>query len=67
MRKSLRHPFFLPALRRHLTVAFLALWTLFEGLVGGPGWALGIGALTLFCVYEFYIVFEPANYEAKDG
>ena len=66
MRKSIRHPFFRAPLRRHLTVLFLLLWACVELYLGATWWAVGVGALAAFCVYEFYITFDPKNYEAKD-
>ena len=41
-------------------------WTLIEALMGNAGWAVLFAALTAFCVYEFYIVFDPAQYDKRD-
>jgi hypothetical protein len=65
---DLRHPFFLPLWRRIALTAFCAGWAALE-LAGGSGfWAVIVGALAAFCVYEFFIVFDAANYAPrKDG
>ena len=64
---KIRHPFFLPLWRRIAVTVVLALWTAFELLNGHMTWGAVFGALTLFCVIEFFIVFDPKNYEDQDG
>ncbi len=59
---NLRHPFFLPLYRRILTTAVCALWLTMELIYGGPFWALLFGVLTLWCIWEYFIAFDPANY-----
>lgn len=68
MKSGIRHPFFRPSWRRHLTVALTLGWALMELLVfGQPVWALAFAAIGFYCCYEFYVVFDPANYEDHDG
>lgn len=64
---DLRLPFFAPLWRRVATVAVTAIWTVFELSAGNPGWAVLFGAITAYCVIEFFIVFDPANYREKDN
>ncbi len=63
---DLRHPFFRPPLRRAVTTAIAGGWALFELSTGAVFWAILFGAIAAWCIYEFYIVFDPANYEEKD-
>ena len=63
---NVRHPFFLPPWRRLATTAFVAGWTVFELASGNVFWVILFGAVTVYCVYEFYVVFDPANYEERD-
>ena len=64
---NLRHPFFRPPWRRAVTTAVLGGWSLFEFSTGSGGWAVMFGAAAVYCIYEFYVVFDPANYEERDG
>ena len=64
---NLRHPFFLPTWRRAATTIFAGGWALFELSNGSPGWATLFGAIAAYCAYEFFIVFDPANYQDHDG
>ena len=63
---DLRHPFFRPAWRRALTTALAGGWALFELATGSVFWAILFGAAAAWCVYEFHVVFDPANYEERD-
>lgn len=59
---GMRHPFFRPLWRRAATTALCFGWALVELAGGNSFWALlfaGIGAL---CLYEFFIVYDPAEY-----
>lgn len=64
---ELRHPFFAPLWRRVLTVAVIAAWVLVELSSGNIGWAIASGALAAFCAYEFFVIFDPANYKEQDN
>lgn len=63
---DLRHPFFRPLWRRVLVTVLCLAWAAVEFAGGAAFWGTlfaGIGAL---CVYEFFIVFDPANYEETE-
>jgi hypothetical protein len=64
---DVRHPFFRPVWRRVLITAFLVGWTVFEVGWGSMFWAMLFGALGVFCFYEFFVAYDPANYEDRDG
>lgn len=49
-----------------VTTAFVGCWTLFELWTGSVFWAMLFGAVSVYCIYEFYIAFDPANYEDRD-
>ncbi|WP_439124291.1 hypothetical protein [Marivita sp.] len=63
---NLRVPFFRPLLRRALTTGITLAWALFELSLGNPGWALLFGAVGAYCAYEFFVVFDPENYQDKN-
>ncbi|MBT8409980.1 MAG: hypothetical protein KJN93_10180 [Alphaproteobacteria bacterium] len=64
---DLRHPFFLPLWRRAATVGVSGSWAVFEFITGNAGWAMLFGGAALWCTYEFFIVFDPENYESGKG
>lgn len=63
---GLRHPFFLPRWRRVVVVALTGGWAVLEAALGNPGWALAFGAIAAVCGWEYFVVFDPANYKEKD-
>jgi hypothetical protein len=60
---DLRHPFFLSLTVRVLTVAVAGGWAAIELLTGSPGWAVLFASVAAYCVYHFFIVFDPENYK----
>ena len=64
---SVRHPFLRPLARRVVTSSVVAGWALLELISGNPGWALFFGAVAIFLIYEFFVAFDPANYEDPHG
>lgn len=62
-----RHPFFAPVWRRVITVALTGGWAVLETAWGNSAWAFGFGALAAYCFYEFFVIFDPKNYEDPDG
>lgn len=60
---DLRLPFFLPLHRRVLTTGVLVVWTGVELFNQNAGWAVMFGEMALFTAYEFFIAFDPANYQ----
>lgn len=63
---DLRHPFFAPLWKRLATVVVVGGWAMFELSTGKVAWAMIFGALAAYCAYEFFVVFDPANYEEED-
>ncbi len=61
---ELRHPFFLPRWRRVAVTAALFVWTGVEFLIGSPLFGVLTAALGLFCLYQFFWVFDPAAYRS---
>ena len=64
---NLHHPIFLPLWRRVLVTAGTAGWAGLELSMGNTVWALLFGAIAAYCACEFFIAFDPANYEDKNG
>ncbi|MDG1378249.1 MAG: hypothetical protein P8P56_14835 [Yoonia sp.] len=60
---NLRLPFFLPLWRRVLTTGVLTGWTGVEIWGQNMGWAILFGACAAYTAYEFFIAFDPINYE----
>jgi hypothetical protein len=60
---GLRHPFFRPLWRRLLTVALVLGWALFELSGGHLLWAGLFGGLGILAAVEFFLLYDPANYE----
>lgn len=63
---GLRHPFFLSKFRRVAVVVFLAGWTLLELFWGHSGWALGTGLICIYVFFQFFVLFDPADYAPKE-
>ena len=64
---DLRHPFFMPLWRRAVTCGVVGGWAAFEFVTGNPGWSAMFGAIALFCLFEFFIIFDPENYKEKSN
>ena len=62
---NLRLPFFRPMCRRVATFLVAVGWAIAELISNSPGWALMFGAATAYTAYEFFIIYDPANYEDK--
>lgn len=63
---ELRHPFFRPAWRRAATVAFCFAWAAVEVARGSAAWAVLFGGIGAYCLWMFFIAFDPADYEDKN-
>ena len=63
---DLRTPFFRPFWSRALVTAVCLGWALFELSTGAVFWAILFGAMGAWCAWEFFVVFDPANYEPDD-
>ena len=62
---DVRVPFFRPLWRRIAVVGAMAVWTLIEIFQGSPYWAVLAGGIGIYLIYEFFLAFDPKNYEAK--
>lgn len=60
-----RHPFFRPLWRRIAVVVVSLGWALFELSTGAVFWAILFGAIGAYAAWEYFVVFDPANYEDK--
>jgi len=45
----------------------VAAWAFVELLAGNPGWAALCGAILVWTVYAFFIVFDPADYKDNNN
>jgi hypothetical protein len=63
---DVRHPFLRPLWRRVALVAATLGWTAVELWGGNVFWAILFGAMGSFLAWEFFIVYDPANYEEKE-
>ena len=65
---DVKHPFFRPLWRRIVVVTGCIAWALVELLsTGSPFWAILFGAAGLWCAYQFFVVFDPADYADDAG
>ena len=63
---GLRHPFFLPRIRRLAVVVLLAIWTGLELFLGSIGWATATGLIGIYVAFQFFVIFDPADYAPKE-
>lgn len=62
---DVRHPIFRPAWRRVALTAFCLIWAIVEFRNGSTGWALLFGACGLHLFVQFFVKFDPADYEKR--
>lgn len=55
-----------PLYRRIIITVFTAGWAVLELSLGNPFWAIFFGALALYIFYEYFIIYDEANYRDKD-
>ncbi|HCQ66592.1 MAG TPA: hypothetical protein DIU07_16230 [Rhodobacteraceae bacterium] len=60
---DLQVPFFIPLWRRVVTVGLTLGWAGFEVLNGAPAWGLLFCAAGLYCVYQFFVIWDPKEEE----
>ena len=60
---DVQHPFFRPLWRRALFVGAMALWTVYEIVNANWIWAGIFTAAVAYLGYQWFIVFDPKNYE----
>ncbi len=63
---DVRHPFFRPLWRRAVLTIFTLGWAVFELSHGATVWAALFGACGVYLFLQFFVHFDPADYEAKD-
>jgi hypothetical protein len=63
---NVRHPWFRPLWARLVVAGLVLGWTAFEFLRGAPFWGLLFGAAGAWLVHQWFIVFDPRDYEPKD-
>ncbi|MEO0944021.1 MAG: hypothetical protein AAFY06_04145 [Pseudomonadota bacterium] len=61
-----RHPFFRPLWRRAVATGLCFGWAGFEYLNGAPLWALLFAACGTYLFVQFFLRFDPAEYEKRD-
>lgn len=62
---DVRHPMFRPLWRRGVFCALILGWAVYEAISGNSVWALVFAGAGAYLVYEFFVVFDPKNYEPK--
>ena len=60
---DVRHPFFRPLWRRAVVTGFCLGWALFELSNDSMFWAILFGASGVHLFIQFFVKFEPADYE----
>ena len=60
---KLRSPFFLSPIRRGVTVGACLLWGTIELILGNPFWFALFFAIGGYLGYEFFVMFDPSDYE----
>ena len=63
---EVRNPIFRPLWRRIALTAFCLGWALFEVSNGAMFWAIIFGACGVHLFIQFFIRFDPADYEAPE-
>ncbi|SLN39101.1 hypothetical protein [Roseisalinus antarcticus] len=63
---ELRHPFFRPRWRRVAVTVVCLGWSVVEFSGDNTFWGMLFGAIGLLCLYEFFIVYDEANYTEPD-
>lgn len=53
---DLQTAFYRPLWLRSAIVILCLGWAIFEATMGSPGWAMLFGALGIYCVWQFFIV-----------
>ena len=64
---KVRHPFFLPKVRRLVTVLLCFGWGVAELILGNPIWFAVFIAIGGYLTYHFFVVFDPKDYRAEDS
>lgn len=60
---EVRHPVFRPLWRRILVTGLCLGWAIFEWSKGDQLWAIGFGASGVYLFIQFFLNFDPQDYE----
>lgn len=63
---EVRHPIFRPLWRRIAVTALCIGWALIEWSNGATIWALVFGTCGVYLFIQFFLKFDPADYEAPN-
>lgn len=63
---DVKHPFFRPFWRRALATALILGWAVFEWSGGAQVWAMVFGIAGAYLFLQFFVQFDPADYEKAD-
>jgi len=63
---KIQSPHFRPLWIRSMIVGFTLAWAGFEAWNGNLIWAAVFGAAGLYCLYQFFIAFDPDGGEGRD-
>lgn len=64
---EVRHPFFRPFWRRALVTGVCLGWAIIELANGAAFWAILFGACGIYLFLQFFVRFDPADYETKEN
>lgn len=62
---DVRHPWFRPLWSRVALTAFSLGWAAVEFFTGSMFWGILFGASGLYLAHQFFVVFDPADYEKR--
>ncbi len=62
---DLQSPRLAPLWRRIAITALALGWVLVELSIGAPGWAALFGAASLWCGYQFFVIWNPETLAAR--
>ncbi len=63
---DVKHPMFRPFWRRALVTALVLGWAVFEWSGGNQLWALVFGVAGGYLFLQFFVQFDPADYEKSE-
>jgi len=63
---AVNHPIFRPLWTRVAATAVCLFFAIFDTAGGRAFWAVLFWIITAYLIYQFFVVFDPADYEPKD-
>ncbi len=63
---KIRSPFFIPFARRAFVTGACIAWAFVELYLGNSIWFVVFAALGGYLGYQFFVIFDPKNYEATN-